>query len=111
MHTRFPAPPDFVSDGCTVPPILRRLYHRYAAACRWHDWARRHLVHHNVLTVPQADSAFYHYLRALGAWPIFGRLTWLAVKLTRDRYARTLPVPDRWASYLNPIDAQQGTAQ
>lgn len=101
-YDQYPAPPDFTSDGCTVPAILKPLYARYAEACRWHDWARRHLVHYKILSVEDADSEFYRYLRALGAGPFFGRITWLVVKLTRDRYARTLPVPSRWSAYLKP---------
>ena len=96
----FKVPPDFESDGCTVPFFLRPLYRRYTDACRWHDWARRHLVHYERLTVQEADAAFYRFLRKLGAWPVFARITWFFVKRTRDHYSHTLPVPRKWVCYL-----------
>lgn len=102
LYHKFPPPPDFVSDGCTVPRLLMRLYAPYAKACRWHDWARRHLVHHGVLTVKEADWQFRAYMRDLGAPAWLRSVTWVVVKLKRSKYRQTLPVPPRWAQYLKP---------
>lgn len=104
LYKKYPAPPDFTSDGCTVPAILKPLYRRYTEACRWHDWARRHLVHHGVLTVQEADWVFRQYMKDEGGWQPLVQITWLVVKWTRDRYSRTLPVPTKWIPYLSPID-------
>lgn len=106
-YKKYSIPPDFTSDGCTVPRLLKPLYRRYTTACRWHDWARRHLVHHGVLTVKEADWQFRAYLRDLGAPAWLRSITWVAVKLTRKKYSRTLPVPARWAQYLIPTTTQQ----
>lgn len=103
----YPAPPDFNSDGCTVPALLKPLYSRYTEACRWHDWARLHLVHHGVLTVKQSDWQFRAYMRALGAPAWLRSITWVVVKLARSKYRRTLPVPARWSGYLIPTTTQQ----
>lgn len=102
LRKRYPAPPDFVSDGCTVPSIVRPLFNRYKEACRWHDWARRHLVHHGLLTVKEADWEFRAYMGELGAPSWMQSITWVAVKLMRNRYSRTFPVPSRWSRFLLP---------
>lgn len=115
LYHKFPPPPDFVSDGCTIPWWLALLtlwmlplaMRPYKAACRWHDWARRHLVHHGVLTVKEADWQFRAYMRDLGAPAWLRSITWVVVKLTRKKYSRTLPVPARWAQYLIPTTTQQ----
>lgn len=103
FYKRWEVPPGFKSDGCTLPWLLFflvPLFEPYKAACRWHDWARRHLVHHRVLTVQQADNEFRKHMIDLGAWRWFARFVWLFVKLTRSRYSRTLPVPREWERYL-----------
>jgi len=107
LYKKYPAPPDFTSDGCTVPAILKPLYSRYTEACRWHDWARCHLVHYKILTVKEADWQFRTYMRDLGAPAWLRSITWTVVKLTRSKYRRTLPVPSRWAQYLIPTTTQQ----
>ena len=105
LYEKYPPPPDFDSDGCTVPWWLKWLYRKYDDnACRWHDWARRHLVHHRVLTVKEADWQFRQYMKDKGGWQPMVQITWLVVKWTRDRYSRTLPVPTKWIPYLSPID-------
>lgn len=97
----YPPPPGFQSDGCTVPAIFRPLYRRYRDACVWHDWARRHLVHYDMFTVPDADKEFKRYMRDLGAWQPLLQITWLVVKWTRDRYSATLPLPrESWYRYV-----------
>lgn len=107
LYKKYPVPPDFTSDGCTVPALLKPLYRRYTEACRWHDWARGHLVHYGVLTVKEADWEFRAYMRDLGAPAWLRSITWVAVKLARKKYSRTLPVPSRWAPYLKPTTTQQ----
>lgn len=101
-YLSYPAPPDFHSDGCTVPFPLKPLYRCYTEACRWHDWARKHLVHHKVITVRQADWQFRAYLRDLGAPAWLCSITWVVVKLARKKYSRTLPVPTQWVQYIEP---------
>lgn len=102
MWRTHPAPPGFESDGCTVPFIFKPLYRRFLPACRWHDWARRHLVHYGVTTPEDADWAFRTYMRELGAWQPLLQITWLVVKATRGKYSRTLPVPPEWMPYVFP---------
>ena len=105
LYHKYPVPPDFVSDGCTVPFFLKPLYRKYDdTACRWHDWARRHLVHYNILTVKEADWMWRQYMKDEGAWQPLVSLSWVVVKLTRKKYSRTLPVPPKWQSYLVPQD-------
>lgn len=109
MHR--PAPEQFESDGCTLPwwlnvvtaGLLAWALRPYKSACRWHDWARRHLVYYGVLTVEEADWVFRLYLLDLGAWRWFARAVWLFVKYTRNKYRRTQPVPDQaWLHYVFP---------
>lgn len=104
-YKQLPIPPDFpqYSDGCTVPQFIKWAYKPYRPACWWHDWARRYLAYYDVMTVQDIDAEFYLYLRALGAWPIFGRITWLAVKLSRDFFeGRPPPIKPEWLPYLKP---------
>lgn len=108
INDKFIVPHDFVSDGCSVPRMLRGLYARYTDDCRWHDWARRHLVHYGVISVQQADAELRRRWKtktekrgAMPAW--LAQISWLIVKLTRDRYNTTLPVPrQEWLKYVYP---------
>jgi hypothetical protein len=113
IYLIYPPPPGFNSDGCTVPRFLRGLYARYTKACRWHDWARRHLVHHKVMTVEEADWEWRRYMKDTAATRgklyrntigrLLPQLAWVFVKLSRDRYSRTLAVRPEWVSYLKPV--------
>lgn len=101
-------PPGFKSDGCTCAPD-RLLGVDLRAACIWHDWARRHLVHYDALTVQQADALFHRLLIELFkrqdllnvATRAIARLYWFGNKLLRARFTatRSLPVP-MWRIYL-----------
>lgn len=101
---QYPAPPGFASDGCTVPAIFKPLYRRYTEACRWHDWARRHLVYYGICTVPEADREFIQHMRDITPQWWWAPLIWITawvVKRTRDKYSATLPVPKReWLEFV-----------
>lgn len=114
-YKNFPIPPGFKSDGCTVPWYLFFLapfMWGFEDSCRWHDWARRHLVHYEVLTVPQADDMWHAYMLDIikeRSWVyqvLIGKPTasfaWYVVRLTRSRFRRTQPVPEAWVEYLEP---------
>lgn len=117
IHEQYPPPPDFVSDNCTIPWFLfflRPFMWGFEDACRWHDWARRHLVHHKIMTVKESDWAWRAYMKGIvarRAWlyrvtlgRIIPNLAWVFVKLSRQHYSRTLPVKPEWESYLNPVE-------
>lgn len=105
-------PPKFASDGCSVPfflrPALAIVYallamkeSRYVAACIWHDWARRHLVHYGLMTVQEADWAMRNYLRALGMKKWLAQVFWLGVKIMRPWFRKTRPIPyNSWKPFL-----------
>lgn len=107
LSDKYPAPPDFKGD-CTVPRILKRIFRKYAEDCRWHDWARRHLVHYGVISVEQADAEIYRRWVVRGMWRWFARLSWNAIKLRRDRYSETQSIPadmPHWFSFLKEVKA------
>lgn len=101
-------PPGFNSDGCTCAPD--RLFGvDLRAACLWHDWARRHLVHYGALTVQEADALFHRFLVELfertdelnRITRAIARLYWFGNKLLRVRFKGTLPIPyENWRPYL-----------
>lgn len=101
-------PPEFRSDGCTCAPD--RLFGvDLRPACIWHDWARRHLVHHGMMTVKMADARLHRFLVELlsrtgqlnAVTRMIARLYWLVAKVLRSRFRATQTVPTRaWDSYL-----------
>lgn len=101
-------PPGFRSDGCTCAPD-RLLGVNLRPACIWHDWARRHLVHHGKMTVQMADARLHRFLVELlsragklnAMTRMIARVYWLVSKVLRSRFHATQPVPSRaWVSYL-----------
>lgn len=103
-YSCYKVPAKFISDGCTVPFFLKPIYRRYASDCRWHDWARRHLVHYGVLTVQEADAELYRRWVSRGMWRWVARPSWLVVKLTRKHFSATHPVRPDWLEYIYPTE-------
>jgi len=100
---RYVVPPDFHSDGCTVPRLLHWYFAKYKDDCRWHDWARRHLVYYSVITVQQADTELHRRWIARGMPRWMARLSWLVGKMMRDKYSATMPVPNKnWLEFVYP---------
>jgi hypothetical protein len=101
-YKQYPPPPDFYSDDCTVPWWLKSLFIKFRKACRWHDWARRHLVHYGIFTVKEADWQFRLYMKELSSWWNYWLIgpSWTVVKWTRKHYSATAPVRPSWTSYL-----------
>ncbi len=92
-------PVGFYSDGLTGAPESW-FGNTLTNAGIWHDWARRHLVHYNVITVQEADRLFHKFLIQLGAPRWLARLYWFWVKITRNRYKTTQPIRPEWQDYL-----------
>lgn len=93
-------PAGFVSDGCTFPgPLhhIRRLMRadKYAEGCILHDWLRRY----GLCRISQADRLLREYIGDVAGDPWMADIYYLAVKLARPWFSKSVPLPPQWEKF------------
>jgi len=106
-------PPDFESDGCSIPIWIRPIVivllkpSRAQPACCLHDFLSRHARWHG-MKFQTIDSIFRRHLKKLGLRPWQVTIYWGAVKIARPfrRLQPPQPMKNTWQR-LNELAMKQ----